>query len=405
MSIINMQNEFIYQFTKDKTIYDKLNSFLNEYLKNNDFSFNYIKDEKTNKISLHISQIVDDDNFINYIYNDIEQNIDNLISSYTLEDYLSDIYYSKFDVYGFDENLENIKNNFSSLLNSKDLNIDETLFNDYFCLDYDFKYVMNDLLKKDFYVLITEKDNNYFNTNDFISLIQELRLSCDEEEEEDKKIIFQSQINLIKNYYDNLLNKEGNYVSKKINNLFSDALTNYLISQNINIHDFLNINILKKDKQDVIENFLLEIENSLNDNDYCVFSYFLKVDLNFFFNISNKYLVISNNAVFGMSSKYDDKPDYNNLTLSLKHNNPLIIDIGNTIINGTFNSSKISNAHNEVKDLIYDLSLDDKANQVEYQLIDKKELINYGLIEPNKYLYKNFFDNFIKRNITKKNKI
>lgn len=211
MSIINMQNEFIYQFTKDKTIYDKLNSFLNEYLKNNDFSFNYIKDEKTNKISLHISQIVDDDNFINYIYNDIEQNIDNLISSYTLEDYLSDIYYSKFDVYGFDENLENIKNNFSSLLNSKDLNIDETLFNDYFCLDYDFKYVMNDLLKKDFYVLITEKDNNYFNTNDFISLIQELRLSCDEEEEEeeDKKIIFQSQINLIKNYYDNLLNKEG----------------------------------------------------------------------------------------------------------------------------------------------------------------------------------------------------
>lgn len=106
-----------------------------------------------------------------------------------------------------------------------------------------------------------------------------------------------------------------------------------------------------------------------------------------------------------MSSKYDDKPDYNNLTLSLKHNNPLIIDIGNTIINGTFNSSKISNAHNEVKDLIYDLSLDDKANQVEYQLIDKKELINYGLIEPNKYLYKNFFDNFIKRNISKKNKI
>ena len=404
MRIIYMQNEFIYQFTKDKTIYDKLNSFLNEYLKNNDFSFNYIKDEKTNKISLHISQIVDDDNFINYIYNDIEENIDNLISSYTLEDYLSDIYYSKFDVYGFDENLENIKNNFLNIFNSTDVNIDEALFNDYICLNYDFKYVMNYLLKKDFYVLITEKDNNYFNTNDFISLIQELRLSCDEEEE-DKKIIFQSQINLIKNYYDNLLNKEGNYVSKKINNLFSDALTNYLISQNINIHDFLNINILKKDKQDVIENFLLEIENSLNDNDYCVFSYFLKVDLNFFFNISNKYLVISNNAVFGMSSKYENKPDYNNLTLSLKHNNPLVIDIGNTIINGTFNSSKISNVHNEIKDLIYDLSLENKLNQVEYQLVDKKELINYGLIEPNKYLYKNFFDNFIKHNISTKNKI
>ena len=39
------------------------------------------------------------------------------------------------------------------------------------------------------------------------------------------------------------------------------------------------------------------------------------------------------------------------------------------------------------------------------KVLDKKELINYGLIEPNKYLYKNFFDNFIKRNISKKNKI